>query len=115
MLVLVQVSSMNTRRAREKNTRLLSVLDAFAEAASGGLKELDRLALAKSQMERRLRHRRKSSSLPALTELVLARPVVSAGLIAAKLNQPARRARPRRRTRRPRGDGPRALPGVGLL
>ncbi|WP_366511768.1 helix-turn-helix domain-containing protein [Mesorhizobium sp.] len=34
---------------------------------------------------RRLRNRRKNSSLPALIELVLARPVVSAGLIAAEL------------------------------
>jgi hypothetical protein len=73
------------RRAQEKTTRLLAVLDAFAEAASAGLKELGRLALAKSQMERRLRHRRKSSSLPSLIELVLARPVVSAGLIAKEL------------------------------
>ncbi|WP_419697286.1 RHE_PE00001 family protein (plasmid) [Mesorhizobium muleiense] len=76
-------------RERRKNPartiRLLAVLDGFAEAASAGLKELDRLALAKSQMERRLRNRRKSSSLPALIELVLARPVVSAGLIAAEL------------------------------
>ena len=36
-------------------------------------------------MERRLRNRRKSSSLPSLIDLVLARPVVSAGLIAAEL------------------------------
>ncbi|RWI31457.1 RHE_PE00001 family protein [Mesorhizobium sp.] len=73
------------RRARDRTTRLLAGLDAFAEAASAGLKELDRLALAKGQMERRLRNRRKNSSLPALIELVLARPVVSAGLIAAEL------------------------------
>lgn len=68
------------------------MLDAFAEAASAGLKELDRLALAKSQMERRLTNRRKSSSLPALIELVLARPVVSAGLIATELKVSQRAA-----------------------
>jgi hypothetical protein len=73
------------RKSPIRTIRLLAVLDAIAEAASAGLKELDRLALAKSQMERRLRNRRKSSSLPALIELVLARPVVSAGLIAAEL------------------------------
>ncbi len=73
------------RKSPLRTTRLLAVLDAFAETASAGLKELDRLALANSQMERRLRNRRKSSSLPALIELVLARPVVSAGLIAAEL------------------------------
>jgi hypothetical protein len=81
----LRVVPRDRRRAQEKSTRLLAVLGAFAEAASAGLKELDRLALAKSQMERRLRNRRKNSSLPALIELVLARPVVSAGLIAAEL------------------------------
>jgi hypothetical protein len=73
------------RKSPTRTIRLLAVLDGFAEAASAGLKELDRLALAKGQMERRLRNRRKNSSLPALIELVLARPVVSAGLIAAEL------------------------------
>ncbi|WP_352813581.1 RHE_PE00001 family protein [Mesorhizobium sp. M0965] len=81
------------RRARDRTARLLAVLDAFAEAASAGLKELDRLVLAKGQMERRLRRRRKSSSLPVLIELVLARPVVSAGLIAAELKISQRAAR----------------------
>ncbi|TGQ51542.1 DUF1612 domain-containing protein [Mesorhizobium sp. M1C.F.Ca.ET.193.01.1.1] len=80
------------RRARDQITRLLGVLDAFAEAAAAGLKELDRLMMAKSQMERRLRNRRKNSSLPALIELVLARPVVSAGLIAAELKVSQRAA-----------------------
>ncbi|UVC19367.1 RHE_PE00001 family protein [Mesorhizobium onobrychidis] len=73
------------RRARDRTARLLAILDAFAEAASAGLKELDRLVLAKGQMERRLRKRRNNSHLPALIDLVLARPVVSAGLIAAEL------------------------------
>jgi hypothetical protein len=68
------------RKSPTRTIRLLAVLDGFAEAASAGLKELDRLA-----MERRLRNRRKNSSLPALIELVLARPLVSAGLIAAEL------------------------------
>ncbi|RRH90118.1 DUF1612 domain-containing protein [Mesorhizobium tamadayense] len=80
------------RNAPVRTTRLLAVLDAFAEAAAAGLKELDRLALAKGQMERRLRNRRKNSSLPALIELVLARPVVSAGLIAAELKVSQRAA-----------------------
>jgi hypothetical protein len=71
---------------------LLALLDALADGASVGLKELDRLAIAKGQMERRLRNRRKNSSLPALIELVLARPVVSAGLIAAELKVSQRAA-----------------------
>ncbi|WP_287180067.1 RHE_PE00001 family protein [Mesorhizobium sp.] len=73
------------RKSPLRTTRLLAALDAFAEAAAAGLKEHDRLVMGKGQMERRLRKRRKNSSLPALIELVLARPVVSAGLIAAEL------------------------------
>nr|WP_329609713.1 RHE_PE00001 family protein [Mesorhizobium muleiense] len=73
------------RKAPVRTTRLLAALDAFAESAAAGLKEHDRLVMGKGQMERRLRKRRKNSSLPALIELVLARPVVSAGLIAAEL------------------------------
>ncbi|RUW24517.1 DUF1612 domain-containing protein [Mesorhizobium sp. M1E.F.Ca.ET.041.01.1.1] len=80
------------RKSPVRTTRLLAVLGAFAEAASAGLKELDRLALGKGQMERRLRKRRKNSSLPALIDLVLARPVVSAGLIAAELKVTQRAA-----------------------
>ncbi|RWH97184.1 MAG: DUF1612 domain-containing protein [Mesorhizobium sp.] len=80
------------RKAPVRTTRLLAGLDAFAETAAAGLKELDRLALAKGQMERRLKKRRKNSSLPALIELVLARPVVSAGLIAAELKVSQRAA-----------------------
>ncbi|MER8387050.1 RHE_PE00001 family protein [Mesorhizobium sp. M1380] len=80
------------RKSPVRITRLLAGLDAFAEAAAAGLKELDRLALAKGQMERRLRKRRKNSSLPALIELVLAQPVVSAGLIASELKVTQRAA-----------------------
>ena len=88
----LRVVPRDRRRARDRTVRLASVLDAFAQAASVGLKELDRLALAKAQMERRLKNRRKNSSLPALIELVLARPVVSAGLIAAELKVTQRAA-----------------------
>ncbi|MNL49585.1 hypothetical protein D3C87_1725330 [compost metagenome] len=38
-----------------------------------GLKELDRLSLAKTQMDMRIRDRRSNSSLPALIDLVLSR------------------------------------------
>ncbi|WP_353646143.1 RHE_PE00001 family protein [Mesorhizobium sp. WSM2239] len=81
----LRIVSRERRKSPIRTTRLMAVLDALAEAASAGLKELDRLVMAKSQMERRLRNRRKNSSLPALIDLVLARPAVSAGLIAAEL------------------------------
>ncbi|RWE91759.1 RHE_PE00001 family protein [Mesorhizobium sp.] len=74
------------RRAREKVVRLLAVLEAIIEAASAGLKEHDRLLLARGQLERRLRSRRTSSKLPKLVELVLARPLVSTAMVQKKLD-----------------------------
>ncbi|TIT83346.1 MAG: DUF1612 domain-containing protein, partial [Mesorhizobium sp.] len=69
------------RRARVRNDRLVAFVEAIQETALAGLKEHDRLMLAKSQMERRLRQRRASSKLPNLVELVLSRPVVFTGMI----------------------------------
>ena len=64
---------------------MLAFVDAIQEAALAGLKEHDRLVLAKNQMERRLRDRRASSKLPDLVELVLSRPIVSTGMIQDRL------------------------------
>ncbi|RRH89518.1 DUF1612 domain-containing protein [Mesorhizobium tamadayense] len=69
------------RRARYRSDRLLASLDAIHEAALVGLKEHDRLVMAKSQMERRLKQRRTSSKLAVLVEFVLSRPIVSTGMI----------------------------------
>ena len=49
------------------------------------MKEHDRWLLARRQLERRLIGRRSNSSLPALSNLVVARPILSAGLIAREL------------------------------
>ncbi|RCS21394.1 DUF1612 domain-containing protein [Phyllobacterium salinisoli] len=73
------------RRARNRSHRLLASLDAIQEMALAGLKEHDRLVLAKTQMERRLKQRRVSSKLPDLIELVLSRPLVSTGMIQEQL------------------------------
>jgi Protein of unknown function (DUF1612)/HTH DNA binding domain len=73
------------RRARSRADRLVAMLDAVHEAAKLGLKEHDRLILAKGQMERRLSERRASSRLPGLIELVLSRPLVSSGMIQQAL------------------------------
>ncbi|MER9858479.1 MULTISPECIES: RHE_PE00001 family protein [unclassified Mesorhizobium] len=73
------------RRARNRSDRLLACLDGIHDAALAGLKEHDRLTMAKSQMERRLRERRASSKLPDLVELVLSRPLVSTGIIQERL------------------------------
>jgi hypothetical protein len=73
------------RRARDRGARLVALLDAIDAAARAGLKEHDRLMLAKGQLERRLGNRRASSKLPDLVALVLSRPLVSTGMIQEKL------------------------------
>ncbi|NVD40615.1 DUF1612 and helix-turn-helix domain-containing protein [Ensifer sp. HO-A22] len=70
------------RRSKEQEVRLRAFLEAQVLTGDLGLKELDRLFLAKTQMEMRVRHRRSNSSLPSLIELLLSRPIVSAGLVA---------------------------------
>jgi hypothetical protein len=77
--------SRERRRARSRSDRLLAFVDAIQEAALAGLKEHDRLVLAKSQMERRLRERRATSKLSDLVELVLSHPIVSTGMIQDRL------------------------------
>ena len=70
------------RRASDRTTRLLAFLEAMALSADSGLKELDRLSLAKLQMELRLKDRRSNSSLPEVIDIVLSRPIISAKMIA---------------------------------
>lgn len=70
------------RRARDRTTRLAAFLDAMSASADAGMKEVARLAQAREQMERRLRGRRSSSSLPVAIDLLLSRPIVSSAMIA---------------------------------
>ncbi|KAB2684325.1 RHE_PE00001 family protein [Brucella pseudogrignonensis] len=74
------------RRHRNFETRLLATLEGLMAGIELGFKEHDRLLIARQMLERRLTGRRASSKLPALIELVLARPLVSTGLIATELN-----------------------------
>lgn len=73
------------RRSRDRLTRLQAFLDAMRESAVTGLKEIDRLSLARTQMELRFRGRRSNSSLPQLADFVLSRPMVSAAMVARQL------------------------------
>ena len=59
---------------------------------TAGMKDHDRWLLARKQLEGKLTGRRSSSKLPALVELILARPVASAGMIAAALGVTPRAA-----------------------
>ncbi len=73
------------RRARDRGTRLTAFLGAVEAASIANLKEIERLGLAKIQMERKLKDRRSTSSLPGMIDLVLSRPMISAGLVAREL------------------------------
>ncbi|QPB24550.1 RHE_PE00001 family protein [Rhizobium sp. 007] len=80
------------RRHRDREARLLAILGGIIAAAELGLKEHDRLLLARKMMDRRLIGRRTSSKLPELIELVISRPLVSAGMIAKELSVTPRAA-----------------------
>lgn len=73
------------RRHHHRETRLLAIAHGFLATAEIGLKEHDRLALARKMMERNLEGRCTSSKLPELVELVMAKPLVSAGMVAKTL------------------------------
>lgn len=81
------------RRHRDRETRLLAIAHGLLAAAEIGMKEHDRLALAKTMMDRKLEGRRTSSKLPKLVELVMARPLVSAGMVAKTLEVTPQAAR----------------------
>ncbi|MGO7683451.1 RHE_PE00001 family protein [Rhizobium ruizarguesonis] len=81
------------RRHRDRETRLLAIAHGLIAAAELGLKEHDRLALARTMFERKLDGRRTSSKLPELVELVMAKPLVSAGMVAKTLEVTPQAAR----------------------
>jgi hypothetical protein len=85
--------SVDRRRHRDRETRLLAITHGFLAAAEIGLKEHDRLALARTMMERKLEGRRTSSKLPELVELVMAKPLVSAKMVAKTLDVTPQAAR----------------------
>ena len=81
------------RRHRNREVRLLAIADGLIAAAEIGLKEHDRLALARKMMERKLQGRRASSKLPELVDLVMATPLVHAGTITKTLGVTPQAAR----------------------
>ncbi len=81
------------RRHRDRERRLLAIAHGLLAAAKIGMKEHDRLTLARTLMERKLEGRRASSKLLELVELVMARPLVSAGMVAKTLEVTPQAAR----------------------
>jgi hypothetical protein len=81
------------RRHRDREARLLAIAQGLIAAAELGMKEHDRLVLAKTMMDQKLDGRRTSSKLPELVELVLAKPLVSAKMVANTLEVTPQAAR----------------------
>jgi hypothetical protein len=81
------------RRHPYRETRLLAIAHGILAAAETGMKEHDRLVLAKTMMDRKLEGRRTSSKLPELVELVMAKPLVSAAMVAKTLEVTPQAAR----------------------
>ncbi len=81
------------RRHRHRETRLLAIAHGLLAAAEIGMKEHDRLSLARTLFERKLEGRRTSSKLPELVDLVMATPLVHAGTITRTLGVTPQAAR----------------------
>ena len=84
--LLAPLQSRNVRLRLCRRIRLLASLEGLIASVELGFKEHNRLMLARQRLQRPLTGRRASSNLPGLIELVLARPLVSAGMIATELN-----------------------------
>ncbi len=80
------------RHSPDRAATLAAFLEAIVAGAGAGMKDHDRWLLARKQLESKLKGRRSSSSLPALVEFILARPIASAGMIAAALGVTPRAA-----------------------
>lgn len=89
----IKTIPVDRRRHRNRENRLLAIAQGFVAAAEIGMKEHDRLTLAKMMMERKLEGRRTSSKLPELVELAMAKPLVSAGMVAKTLEVTPQAAR----------------------
>jgi Protein of unknown function (DUF1612)/HTH DNA binding domain len=73
------------RRSPDAPTRLAAFLEAVAAMAQACAKDHDRWLTARRLLERKLEGRRRNSRMGTLIELVIARPIVNAALIAREL------------------------------
>lgn len=80
------------RRSPGRASRLSAFFEAVAAGAQAFIKDHDRLLLVRQGFEGKLEKRRGNSKLPALVELIMARPIASAGMIAAELSVTPRAA-----------------------
>lgn len=73
------------RRSPERILRVLAGLDAMASGAEQGIKEVIRLGQAREHLERKLKGKRSSSSLPRVVDLLMTRPIVCSSMIVKEL------------------------------
>ncbi|WP_266064337.1 RHE_PE00001 family protein [Brucella intermedia] len=73
------------RRSPKRTSRLIAGLDAMASGADLAMKEVIRLGQARDHLERKLKGKRSSSSLPRVVDLLMTRPIVSSSLIIKEL------------------------------
>ena len=74
------------RRDRNPLNRYRDGLDSLVAGAEEGMRQHDTWLTAKRLLERKVRGRRSNSHLPALIDLLIANPIVSASTIAAQLH-----------------------------
>ena len=79
-------------QARDPMTRLVALLEALSLAAETGRKDHERWLTARTLLLAKCVGRRCNSHLPALVDLVLRTPLVSAGMIAKELRVTPRAA-----------------------
>ncbi|MEW9526885.1 DUF1612 and helix-turn-helix domain-containing protein [Agrobacterium radiobacter] len=73
------------RRSPKRISRMLASLNAMANGAELGTKEVVRLGQAREHLERKLKGKRSSSSLPRVVDLLMTRPIVSSSMIVKEL------------------------------
>jgi HTH DNA binding domain len=73
------------RNAKNATVQPIALIEAFEQSSLIGLKEHDRLIVAREQMLRKFRGKRTNSKLPALIELVLGRSLVTSTMIEREL------------------------------
>ena len=73
------------RRSPKRISRVLAGLEAMASGAELAAKEITRLGQAREHLERKLKGKRSSSSLPRVVDLLMTRPIVSSSIIVKEL------------------------------
>ncbi len=81
------------RRSRDPGVRFQALLKGFALAAEQGLRDHERWRSARAVLERKTKGKRVNSHMGQVIDLVMARPLVTAALIATELKISERSAR----------------------